>query len=173
MKSRFIVHKAWFPVYLHVPTYEINLFSRIFLHRGWLEQHGSCYNTNTRPFKHSVFVWYSCENKCKLIGGNASNNLKKTKKNKLTTSLLEKCPYSELFWSSFSSIRTRITPNKDTFYAVLFVRLFFYSHKNNIKMFWYYSHNILIRLLRWEKDRRKICYIWRQRIKNEWTNKIW
>ena len=73
---------------------------------------------------------------------------KKQKKNKLTTSLLEKCPCSELFWSSFSSIRTRITPNKDTFYAVLFVRLFFYSHKNNIKMFRYYSHNILIRLLR-------------------------
>ena len=80
MKSGFIVHKAWFPVYLHVPTYEINLFSRIFLHRGWLELHGPCYNTNTRPFKHSVFVWYSCENKCNLIGGNASSNLKKTKK---------------------------------------------------------------------------------------------
>ena len=29
-----------------------------------------------------------------------------------------------------------------------FARLFVYSHKNNIKMFWYYSHNILIRLLR-------------------------
>ena len=50
-------------------------------------------------------------------------------------SLLEKCPYSELFWSVFSSIwteygeirsiqskcgkiRTSITPNTDTFYAV-------------------------------------------------------
>ena len=30
----------------------------------------------------------------------------------------------------------------------LFVRLFVYSHKNNIKTFWYYSHNNLIRLLR-------------------------
>ena len=27
-----------------------------------------------------------------------------------------------------------------------FVRSFVYSRKNNIKMFWYYSHNILIRL---------------------------
>ena len=29
-----------------------------------------------------------------------------------------KCPYSELFWSVFSRIRTRIIPNRDTFYAV-------------------------------------------------------
>ena len=28
----------------------------------------------------------------------------------------------------------------------LFVRLLVYSHKDNIKMFWYYSRNILIRL---------------------------
>ena len=83
-----------------------------------------------------------------LLVGTLQIISKKTKKNKLTTSLLEKCPSSELFWSSFSSIRTRITPNKDTFYAVLFVRLFFYSHKNNIKMLRYYSRNILIRLLR-------------------------
>ena len=41
-------------------------------------------------------------------------------------SLREKCPYSELFWSVFSrirtkygKIRTRITPNTDTFYAVI------------------------------------------------------
>ena len=37
-------------------------------------------------------------------------------------SLREKCPYSELFWSVFSRIpkmRTRITPNTDTFYAVI------------------------------------------------------
>ena len=41
-------------------------------------------------------------------------------------SLPEKCPYSELFWSAFSRIqsecremRTRITPNTDTFYAVI------------------------------------------------------
>ena len=39
--------------------------------------------------------------------------------------LREKCPYSELFWSAFSRIqsecgkmRTTITPNMDTFYAV-------------------------------------------------------
>ena len=35
----------------------------------------------------------------------------------LTQSLRKKCPYSELFWSVFSRIRTRITPNTDTFHA--------------------------------------------------------
>ena len=41
------------------------------------------------------------------------------------TSLRQKCPYSELFWSVFSCIRTeygkiltRITPNTDNFHAV-------------------------------------------------------
>ena len=33
-------------------------------------------------------------------------------------SLRKKCPYSELFWSIFSRIRSRITPNMDTFHAV-------------------------------------------------------
>ena len=33
-------------------------------------------------------------------------------------SLREKCPYSELFWSKCGKIRTRITPNTDTFYPV-------------------------------------------------------
>ena len=35
-----------------------------------------------------------------------------------TLTLREKCPYSELFWSAFSRIRTRTTSNTDTFYAV-------------------------------------------------------
>ena len=48
------------------------------------------------------------------------------------------------------------------------MRLLAYSHKNNIKTFWYYSHNILIRLLRSKKDRLNICYFWRQFIENEW-----
>ena len=59
--------------------------------------------------------------------------------NKKTVNTREKCMYSELFWSGFSSVRTeygeirivslcirsecgkmrtRITPNMDTFYAV-------------------------------------------------------
>ena len=33
--------------------------------------------------------------------------------------LFEKCPNPELFWSVFSRIRTRITPNKDTIQAVI------------------------------------------------------
>ena len=33
-------------------------------------------------------------------------------------SLRKKCPYSELFWSVFSPIQSRITPNMDTFHAV-------------------------------------------------------
>ena len=53
-----------------------------------------------------------------------------------------------------------------------FLRLFVYSHKNNIKMFWYYSRNILIRLLRSKKDHRNICYFWRQFFENEWKNKV-
>ena len=32
------------------------------------------------------------------------------------------------------------------------LELFGYCHKNNIKIFWYYSHNILIRLLRSKED---------------------
>ena len=32
--------------------------------------------------------------------------------------LREKCPYSELFWSKCRGMRTRITPNTNTFYAV-------------------------------------------------------
>ena len=33
-------------------------------------------------------------------------------------SLRKKCPYSELFWSVFSRIRSKIAPNMDTFHAV-------------------------------------------------------
>ena len=36
---------------------------------------------------------------------------------KIKMTLLKKCPHSELFWSAFSRIWTRITPNTDTFYA--------------------------------------------------------
>ena len=35
------------------------------------------------------------------------------------SALRKKCPYSELFWSAFFRIRTRITSNTDTFYAVI------------------------------------------------------
>ena len=55
----------------------------------------------------------------------------------------------------------------------LFVRLFVYSHKNNIKLFWYCSQNIFIKLLRSKKNRQNICCFWRQSIENEWTNKVW
>ena len=34
------------------------------------------------------------------------------------TALSRKFSYSDLFWSECGKIRTRITPNKDTFYAV-------------------------------------------------------
>ena len=34
------------------------------------------------------------------------------------SALHEKCPYSGFFWSAFSRIRTRKTPNTDTFHAV-------------------------------------------------------
>ena len=35
-------------------------------------------------------------------------------------SLRKKCPYSELFWSECGKMRTRITPNTDTFHAMNF-----------------------------------------------------
>ena len=50
---------------------------------------------------------------------------------KESLTLRKKCPYSELFWSVFSRIRTenekireRITPNTDSFYAVLLIENF-------------------------------------------------
>ena len=33
-------------------------------------------------------------------------------------SMRKKCPYSELLWSAFARIRTRITPNTDIFHVV-------------------------------------------------------
>ena len=41
------------------------------------------------------------------------------RKNYNWPSLHKKCPYSELFLTAFSRFQTRITLNKDTFYAVL------------------------------------------------------
>ena len=34
-------------------------------------------------------------------------------------SLRKKCPYAELFWPLIHRIRTRKTPNEDTFHAVI------------------------------------------------------
>ena len=53
----------------------------------------------------TIFLWYS---------------IKSNFKQKISTSvkLRENCRYSELFWSAFSRIRTRITPDSDSFYAV-------------------------------------------------------
>ena len=39
------------------------------------------------------------------------------------TTLRKKCSYLDLFWSECGKIRTRITPDKDTFYAVLLTEL--------------------------------------------------
>ena len=64
--------------------------------------------------------------------------------------------YNLIWWESFKKI------------FHFFGRLFTCSHKNNIKMFWYYSHDILIRLLRSKKDRWRICYFWRQPIEYVW-----
>ena len=41
------------------------------------------------------------------------------KKMECSVTLRKNCSCSELFWSAFSRIRTRVTPNTDTFYAVL------------------------------------------------------
>ena len=51
--------------------------------------------------------------------------------------LRKKYPYSKLFWSAFSRIRTRISPNTDTFHAVRmkgviqrYLKIFRKSHLN-------------------------------------------
>ena len=57
--------------------------------------------------------------------------------------LRKKCPYSELFWSVFSRIRTRITLNTETFCAVLnthLVRLHKSTNKNATKSFYDHWH---------------------------------
>ena len=66
------------------------------------------------------------------------------------TTLREKCPYSELFWSAFpefglnteryfvslriqsecGKMQIRITPNADTFYAVLFIWSYTFEQDN-------------------------------------------
>ena len=41
-------------------------------------------------------------------------------------SLHKKCPCSELFWSEYRKMPTRITPNMDTFYAVYISRVIWF-----------------------------------------------
>ena len=51
-------------------------------------------------------------------------------------SLREKCPFSELFWSTFYRIRTecgKITPNRDNFYAVSEFEIIFNCGQRNRK----------------------------------------
>ena len=42
----------------------------------------------------------------------------------LTPTQRKKYPYWELFWSKCGNIRTRITPNTDTFHAMLWCQAF-------------------------------------------------
>ena len=69
-------------------------------------------------------------------------------------------PLMKLTYSHIYSYKNKYNPiggnasiNLNKLILQLLVRLFVYSHKNNIKTFRYYSHNILIRLLRSKKDR--------------------
>ena len=49
------------------------------------------------------------------------------------SSLRKMCPYSELLWSAFSHIRTRITPDTDIFHAVVVLNL--HSDRSVISQF--------------------------------------
>ena len=85
------------------------------------------------PIKH---LWWRLF--AKILNNFSQKNLYHT--------LRDKCPYSELFWSTFSRIwteqsecgkmRTRITPNTDTFYAVIIAWQVFFllmdTNKNNL-----------------------------------------
>ena len=50
--------------------------------------------------------------------------------------LRKKCPYSELFWSVFSRIWIRITPNTNTYHAVLFTQ----STNLSVKFYKFHCH---------------------------------
>ena len=73
-------------------------------------------------FYHNVSSYYITWMKFKLYNQRVNPKIRPTQNilsnpNYLLT-LREKCPYSELFWSECGKMRTRITPNTDTFYTV-------------------------------------------------------
>ena len=73
-------------------------------------------------FYHNVSSYYITWMKFKLYNQRVNPKIRSTQNilsspNYLLT-LREKCPYSELFWSECGKMRTRITPNTDTFYTV-------------------------------------------------------
>ena len=76
----------------------------------------------------------------KYLRGNAAetwvkkiNSFKLSILRKVAPPLHEKCPYSKLFWSECSKLRTRITTNTDNYYAVLIFVYFCYSNRKRIK----------------------------------------
>ena len=121
-------------------------------------------------FLRSVLLWYfatflihqdmkslktSTKNKCQFIEPLVLNEA--------FTLLRKKCRYSELFWSVFfpypvqmrenaGKMRTRITPNTDSFYAVLLN-----------KIWWVLLKNLLLR---------KICLSWLETKSNECFQRI-
>ena len=58
--------------------------------------------------------------------------------------LCEEFPYSEFFWSECGKIRTRKTPNTNTFYTVLFTfGNFFIAHKESLKEKFIFVRSVL------------------------------
>ena len=95
-----------------------------------------------------------------------------------TLKLREKCPYSQLFWSAFSRIRTeyevslriqskcgkmrtRITPNTDTFYAVLWSYLLRPGPISTLKSYYYVQQHGMILLMTTNRQRYIILFDFR------------
>ena len=58
------------------------------------------------------------KNPIRIKSCNPSQNFWEFSEKFYNSSFPENCPYSELFWTVFSRIRTRITQNMDSFHAV-------------------------------------------------------
>ena len=69
-------------------------------------------------FPSAQFVFEGYDSPYLLDISNKSGGILVYVKSSIQSRLREKCQYLELFWSKSRKIRTRITPNTDTFYAV-------------------------------------------------------
>ena len=102
---------------------------------------------------------------------------------KFLSSLREKFPYSELFWSAFYDIRTKygkmrtsITLNMGTFYAVLTIKKsrHIWSKKGDLISFFPQFYVCCSKILKWSVDQWMYHEIWWQgRILKLWNFWEW
>ena len=84
-----------------------------------------------------------------------------------TLLLREKCPYSELFWSVLFRIRTRITPNMDTFCAM---SIWEYSNRlwlETLKMLQLFKNGLVQR----RSSSTRNWIVWSDRLKKSFISK--